>query len=181
MNKSIKFSTLVELLRWRTTYQANQRAYTFLVDGERDEIDLTYGELDQQAQAIAAQLQQMGAVGERALLLYPPGLEFIAAFFACLYAGVVAVPTYPPRRNRADSRLSSIALDSQATIALSTAEIISEFSRRQKHSPELKLDVDEVCLAIRQALSEEHELELYALSLLRRATIPKTIRTSISN
>src|SRR5262245_66560472 len=62
----------------------------------------------------------MNLEGERALLLYPAGLEFIAAFFGCLYAGVVAVPAYPPRRNRSLSRSEAIVDDAQAKIALTT-------------------------------------------------------------
>ena len=73
-------STLVELLRWRARHQPERRAYTFLVDGEVAEVSLTYAELDRQARSIAAYLQSLGATGERALLLYPPGLEYIAAF-----------------------------------------------------------------------------------------------------
>ncbi|MEZ4708772.1 MAG: aminotransferase class I/II-fold pyridoxal phosphate-dependent enzyme [Caldilineaceae bacterium] len=110
--------TLVEILRTRAETQPDQRAYTFLVDGEREEVHLTYAELDQKARAIAAQLQAMTTVGDRALLLYPPGLDFIAGFFGCLYAGVVAVPTYPPRRNRENARLQSIAQDAQPRVIL---------------------------------------------------------------
>jgi acyl-CoA synthetase (AMP-forming)/AMP-acid ligase II len=84
-------STFVELLRWRAQTQPDKVAYTFLVDGEREELTLTYQQLDQQARAIAVQLAGLGAAGERALLLYPPGLDFIGAYFGCLYAGVVAV------------------------------------------------------------------------------------------
>ncbi|MBI1924463.1 hypothetical protein HYR99_09445 [Candidatus Poribacteria bacterium] len=66
-------ATLVDLLRFRALHQPDQRAYTFLVDGETEEVHLTYRELDQKAQAIAAQLQSLGAAGERALCFYPPG------------------------------------------------------------------------------------------------------------
>ena len=62
---------------------------------------LTWGELDRRARAIAAALTEAGAAGERALLLYPPGLDYLAAFFGCLYAGTVAVPVYPPRLDAA--------------------------------------------------------------------------------
>jgi amino acid adenylation domain-containing protein len=72
------------------------------------------------------------------LLLYPQGLDYIAAFFACLYAGVVAVPTYPPRRNRPDPRLTAIAIDAQATLILTTSEILSDIAPRLAHTPELK-------------------------------------------
>src|SRR5262245_29994014 len=75
-----ELQSLVELLRWRAQEQPQQRAYTFLVDGEAEAGHLTYGELDQQARAIAAHLQAVSAPGERAVLLYQAGLEYIAAF-----------------------------------------------------------------------------------------------------
>ena len=113
--------TLVDILRWRALHQPNQRAYTFLLDGEKDQVHITYSELDQKARAIGAWLQEMEAAGERALLLYPSGLEFIAAFFGCLYAGTIAVPSYPPRRNRLNSRLEAIVKNSQPIVGLSNA------------------------------------------------------------
>jgi acyl-CoA synthetase (AMP-forming)/AMP-acid ligase II/acyl carrier protein len=76
--------------------------------------------LDRQARAIAATLQSLGWAGERALLLYPPGLDYIAAFFGCLYAGVIAVPAYPPRRNRSLERVEAIAANARPAAALTT-------------------------------------------------------------
>jgi acyl-CoA synthetase (AMP-forming)/AMP-acid ligase II len=113
-------STLVKLLRWRALQQPEQLAYIFLVDGEMKETRLTYGELDQKARAIGAFLQSSQAAGERALLLYPPGLDYIAAFFGCLYAGVIAVPAYPPRpsRVRSLSRIQTIVNDCGPAFAL---------------------------------------------------------------
>lgn len=122
------YDTLVELLRWRADYQANSRLFTYLQDGEREEIHLTFGELDQQARAIAALLQSQGATGQRALLLFPPGLDYIAAFFGCLYAGVIAVPVYPPKLTRLDRslpRLQTIVNNAQPMIALTTTPILS--------------------------------------------------------
>lgn len=87
---AVEFSTLVEALRWRALQQPEQRIYTYLIDGELEGAQLTYAALDCQARAIGALLQSYKASGERALLLYPTGLEFIAAFFGCLYAGVIA-------------------------------------------------------------------------------------------
>src|SRR2546430_901332 len=109
-----EFSTLVELLRWRAFVQPDQKAYTFLIDGE-EEHSLTYGELDRQSRAIGGQLQRLDATGERVLLLYPPGLDYIAAFFGCLYAGSIAVTAYPPHSNRSIRRIESIVADAQAT------------------------------------------------------------------
>jgi acyl-CoA synthetase (AMP-forming)/AMP-acid ligase II len=122
-------STLVELLRFRALHQPQKRAYTFLEDGDTKEIHLTYEELDRRAQIIAARLQCTGATEERVLILHPPGLEYIAAFFGCLYAGAVAVPAYPPRRNRSISRLQAIVADAQATVALTTTRVLSDVEK----------------------------------------------------
>ena len=131
------YSTLVELLQYRTQHQSHQTAYTFLVDGETEEVNLTYQELDRQSRAIAATLQSLGVAGERALLLYPPGLEFITAFFGCLYAGVVAVPVYPLRRNQKLSRLQTIAIDAAASVALTTEAELVNIKNRLRDSSEL--------------------------------------------
>jgi natural product biosynthesis luciferase-like monooxygenase protein len=130
--------TLVDILHSKALYQPDKKAFTFLRDGETEEINLTYLELDLQARAIATSLQNLGARGERALLIYPPGLEFIAAFFGCLYAGVVAVPAYPPRRNQSLSRLQSIVADAGATIALTTKTTLSNVERQFTQSPTLQ-------------------------------------------
>jgi len=132
-----EISTWVDLLSYRAQNQSNQTAYTFLQDGETEAGRLTYKELDQQARAIANQLQSLDATGSRALLLYPPGLEFIAAFFGCLYAGVVAVPAYPPRRNQNMSRLQAIVSDAQAAVALTTTSELTKIEKRFAQDREL--------------------------------------------
>jgi acyl carrier protein len=138
-NTGFEPATLVDLLRWRASHQPRRRAYTFLGDGEAEESSVSYGELDRRARAVAARLQTLGvAGGERALLFYPPGLEYVVAFLGCLYAGVVAVPAYPPRLNRPISRLQAIMADSKATAALTTAHIFSNLERRFAHAPEMK-------------------------------------------
>ncbi|MEH2078581.1 MAG: AMP-binding protein [Nostoc sp.] len=134
---SSKEATLVNLLRYRTLQQPNQVPYTFLVNGETEKLSLTYETLDQKARAIAALLQSMKAFGERVLLLYPPGLEFIAAFFGGLYAGVTVVPVYPPRGKQRMTRLQAIAKDAQATFALTTSSVMTKLGERFKEEPEL--------------------------------------------
>ncbi|MBW4673833.1 MAG: amino acid adenylation domain-containing protein [Desmonostoc geniculatum HA4340-LM1] len=116
--------TVVELLRFRSSTQPNRDAFTFLLDGETEKATLTYQELDRRSRRIAAQLQALGLTGERALLLYPAGLDFLVAFFGCLYAGVVAVTAYPPRNERNTPRIKAISIDAQAAIALTTTEIL---------------------------------------------------------
>jgi acyl-CoA synthetase (AMP-forming)/AMP-acid ligase II len=128
ISPKIECATLVELLRWRATNEADKLAYLFLVDGKTEGDRLTYAELDRQARAIAALLQQKQAQGERALLLYPQGLEVMAAFLGSLYAGVIAIPVPPPdasRLKRTLPRLRAIVKDAQATFVLTTERIRS--------------------------------------------------------
>jgi 8-amino-7-oxononanoate synthase/acyl carrier protein len=128
---------LVGLLRLRATALPRQRAFTFLVDGEAQRQHLNYEQLDTRARAIAAYLQSRGLAGERALLLYPSGLEFIAAFFGCLYAGVVAVPAYPPRRNRNMQRIQSIVGDAEPKICLTTEDVFQRVEPLLGELPDL--------------------------------------------
>lgn len=130
-------STLVELLSWRSHYNSDKVLYTFLVEKDIEQT-ITYADLDRQARAIGARLQSIGARGERVLLLYPPGLEFITAFFGCLYAGAIAVPTYPPRPHRSLIPLQAIALDAQATVALTTTALLAKVSPALSETPGLK-------------------------------------------
>jgi acyl-CoA synthetase (AMP-forming)/AMP-acid ligase II len=134
-----KPTTLVELLRQRAIEQPDKLAYTFLVDGKSEGQKLTYAELDEKARAIAALLQQQGAKGERALLLYPQGLEVMAAFLGCLYAGVIAIPLPPPeaaRLKRNLPRLEAIAKDAAAKFALTGEGILSLFEDFKGENPE---------------------------------------------
>jgi acyl-CoA synthetase (AMP-forming)/AMP-acid ligase II/acyl carrier protein len=127
-NLLVDCSTLVELSRRRAELHGEQRAYTFLLDGEGEEAHLTYAELDARARAIGGFLQERGARGERVLLLYPPGLDYVAAFVGCLYAGAVAVPAYPPdpmRVARTLPRLEAVIQDARARFALTTGFIQS--------------------------------------------------------
>ena len=116
---------LTEALRETALSRPTQTAFTFL-DGAGGATPLNYGDLDRQALAIAAQLQQLGGTGRRALLLYPPGLEFVAAFLGCLYGGVVAVPAYPPTSERSLPRLLAIARDARPALALTSSELLGK-------------------------------------------------------
>ncbi|HZN06889.1 MAG TPA: amino acid adenylation domain-containing protein, partial [Pyrinomonadaceae bacterium] len=87
---------------------------------------MTYGELDLRARAVAACLQDRNLRNERALLLYPPGLDFIVAFFGCLYAGTIAVPSSLPQTKRGLARLQVIAEDAQSACVLSTRNVLAK-------------------------------------------------------
>jgi acyl-CoA synthetase (AMP-forming)/AMP-acid ligase II len=134
-------STLVELLCERALRQPEQRIYTYLIDGEIEGANLTLAALDRQARAIGALLQSYRASGERALLLYPAGLEFIPAFFGCLYAGAIAVPLPPPNMaqpQRTLPRLRTIANDAQPMLVLTTSSILSKVEGLFAQAPELR-------------------------------------------
>ncbi|EAZ93192.1 AMP-binding protein [Crocosphaera chwakensis] len=118
------FNTLVDLLQHRSLAQPNNQTYTFLHEGETEAGSLTYATLEQQATAIASHLQSLNAAGERVLLLYPPGLDFMAGFYGCLYAGTIAIPAYPPRPDQSLSRLEAIATDAQAKFILTIGPLV---------------------------------------------------------
>ncbi|MBW4678519.1 MAG: amino acid adenylation domain-containing protein [Microcoleus vaginatus WJT46-NPBG5] len=134
---SLSCANLVELLRYRAFHQPEQIAYTFLPEGETEEISITYQELDRQSRAIAAHLQSLGASGERALLLYPAGLDYLVAFFGCLYSQVIAVPLYPPKAKRNLPKIQVIATDAQASFALTTTRIAGSLEAIFERAPQL--------------------------------------------
>ncbi|MDO4575252.1 MAG: aminotransferase class I/II-fold pyridoxal phosphate-dependent enzyme [Planctomycetia bacterium] len=140
--------TLVDLIRHRAILQPNDMAFGYLTDGDTDLIEMSNSELDRKARSIAAWMEEKGLVGQKALLLYPPGLDFIAAFFGCLFAGVVAVPVYPPRKNRSVNRIQIIAKDCEAKIALTNTDVMSRVAAPLEDAPSLKsliwLNTDEI-------------------------------------
>lgn len=130
-------SNMVELLRTRALDHGEHRAFTFLGDGETETDSLTYAELDLRARALATLLQEQRMSGERIVLLHPPGLDFVIAFFACLYAGAIAVPAYPPKHNRNLSRLNSIISDAQPSMALTTTPVLARLESTIKQNIDL--------------------------------------------
>jgi acyl-CoA synthetase (AMP-forming)/AMP-acid ligase II/acyl carrier protein len=118
--------TLVEALSSNAANMGDKVVYTFLADGENETSHLSFSMLDKKARQIAARLQELDLVGERALLLFQPNLEYLAAFFGCLYAGVIAVPAYPPRNNRNLPRLKAIIDDADAKIAITSTSLIQK-------------------------------------------------------
>ncbi|MBD0337453.1 MAG: fatty acyl-AMP ligase, partial [Cyanobacteria bacterium Co-bin13] len=136
---SPELTTFVDLLHWRAQEHPNQIAYRFLPEGVvGDEVLMTYHDLDCRARAIAALLNELQCQGQRVVLLYPAGLDYVAAFFGCLYAGAIAVPAYPPRPNRSLQRIQSIIQDSGATVALTQEAVLSKLEQRFAECPELR-------------------------------------------
>jgi amino acid adenylation domain-containing protein len=124
--------TLLEVLVGRAATGPERPAFRFLGDGESPETTITYAELDRQARNIAAHLQEQAKPGGRALLLYQPGLAYIAGFFGCIYAGLIPVPAYPPTRNRLGrhtARLPHLLRDSEPALVLTTLDLQPQISR----------------------------------------------------
>ncbi|HVW22312.1 MAG TPA: fatty acyl-AMP ligase, partial [Opitutaceae bacterium] len=129
-------TTLVEVLRWRAARHPGRRALVYLPDAGGPEPEHTYASLDRRAGAIAAVLRGRLRPGERALLLYPPGLDFVEAFFGCLYAGVVAVPAYPPRNKGHLPRLRALLADCGARLALTHSKTVDSIRLQVDAQPE---------------------------------------------
>ncbi|MBW8874482.1 MAG: non-ribosomal peptide synthase/polyketide synthase [Acidobacteria bacterium] len=132
-----EFRSLQDVLRWRARESPEDAPYVFLSDGEVEAGRLTYRDLDVRARALGALLQERRMQGERVLLLYPPGLDYLAAFFGCLYAGATAVPAYPPRQNRSLARLRAVIADARPRIALTTAAILARIEGWLAEAPDL--------------------------------------------
>src|SRR5262249_15712380 len=118
---TIRSETWVDVIRDRAQHRPERVVYTFLVDGDAREAGLSYQELEQRVRAIGARLQRRLVPGDRALRLYPPGLDYVAALFGCLSVGVAAVPAWPPHPARLAltlPRLRSIVADVKPAVVL---------------------------------------------------------------
>ncbi len=127
---AVHTGTLVDLLRSRAAGNGAATSHRFLRDGLEVTAALTYGELDRRARAGAVALRPHVSAGDRVLLVYPPGLEFLVGFFAALYAGAIPVPAAPTRPQQSDARLAAIAADAQPAVAATTADMVHRFAGR---------------------------------------------------
>jgi acyl-CoA synthetase (AMP-forming)/AMP-acid ligase II len=119
-----QLSSLVELLDLRAEERPHAKAFVFVPERGSTHISVTFAELHQRARSVAARLERHKARGERAVLLFPPGLDFVVAFLGCLAAGVIAVPLMIPRRTAARDSCAAIVADCSPKIALTTRELL---------------------------------------------------------
>jgi len=131
-------TNIVDCLRFWKDELPHEPAFYFLQDGETDEICWNYAQLDRKVRAVAAVLQSLDLQGQRVLLLYPPGLDFVAGFYGCLFAGAVAIPAYPPRRNRNMQRIQAISDDAEAKAALSVHDVCDRVGGLLDEAPHLR-------------------------------------------
>lgn len=135
-NMDTNFQTLDVCLRTRALRSPEVSVFTYVDDGGRKATSVSYKELDRRARAIAAAIRSRttsrsgsgAAKGQRVLLLFAPGLDFIAALYGVYYAGAVAVPAYPPEPSRIQRtlpRLQAIVRDADPALVLTTAPLLS--------------------------------------------------------
>jgi acyl-CoA synthetase (AMP-forming)/AMP-acid ligase II len=119
-------ATFAEILQMHAARQPDNQAFVFLgADGVVAD-ETNYSTLDLRARAIACELIINGLAGKRVLLIFPPGLDFIAALFGCFYAGAVAVPvSFLPSKYVVD-RISSIIRDADPGGVLTLKRVRTE-------------------------------------------------------
>src|SRR4051812_26803444 len=138
------FRSLAAVLARRAAEQADDRAYVFVSDRGTEEAALTFRQLHDAARRLALRLVATARPGERAILVFPPGLEFMVAFFGCLMAGIIAVPMMMPRRNSARDASAAILANCTPTVALtnSAASLRGDLRARFAHEHIRWIEVD---------------------------------------
>ena len=130
------FINPVEILQKRAQETPDRLSHLLLGATEQENQSLTYSQLDAAVRGMAAYLQSVGEPGQRALLVYPTSLEFIIAMYACMYAGIIPIPTNPPGMNRSAQRLQAIATDARASLVLTTPEYQAIFLSEAAQFPD---------------------------------------------
>ncbi|STX48385.1 acyl-CoA synthetase [Legionella hackeliae] len=125
-NSDTKCHTLIDLLDNRAKSTPDKIVYSFINNDIKEEI--TYSVLHERARTIAGMLKRRVRIGDRIILMYGPGIEFIVAYWGCLYAGAVAVPVIPPQNLALTEKLSKIISNAKPTLLLSTQKIITKLN-----------------------------------------------------
>ncbi|WP_460122160.1 non-ribosomal peptide synthetase [Pseudomonas sp. S2_C03] len=177
-------STLVQALARRAALTPDRVALRFLAETADQAVVLSYRELDQRARTIAGALQAETDFGDRAVLLFPSGPDYVAAFFGCLYAGVIAVPAYPPESSKRhhQERLLSIIDDAEPRLLLTSAGLRDALQQIEGAPPLLCVDTLDCTLAERwlePVLTHDHLAFLQYTS--GSTALPKGVQVSHGN
>ncbi len=126
------------LLRIRAKQHPDKTVFIFLEDGINETARITYGELERKASLVAAALLEKNKKGERCILLFQAGIDFIVAFMGCLLAGVIAVPSYPPRRNRKNERFQAIVDNCKPSVIIASDSIANDLQKNPEDHEKIK-------------------------------------------
>jgi len=120
----MNIGTLPQILAERATSMGDQPLYHYMAPKAMQPVTLTYRELHDYSCNLAAMLRSLGFEGKKALLMYPPGLDFIKTFFGCMQGNVSAIPMYIPPGNTPDNRLFAISqtVDIAVTLTVKAKE-----------------------------------------------------------
>jgi amino acid adenylation domain-containing protein/non-ribosomal peptide synthase protein (TIGR01720 family) len=177
-------STMVQALQRRAALTPDRVALRFLAETPEHAVVLSYRELDQRARMIAGALQAQADFGDRAVLLFPSGPDYVAAFFGCLYAGVIAVPAYPPEsaRRHHQERLLSIISDAQPRLLLTSAGLRDALQQIEGAPPLLCVDTLDEALAERWVAADLQDDHIAFLQYTSGSTaLPKGVQVSHGN
>ncbi|RLD43870.1 MAG: AMP-dependent synthetase [Bacteroidetes bacterium] len=122
-------NTYIDVIKNRVKANPNHVVFRFLNDGINENESFSYQQLEIRSKALGTAMQEFAQKGERVLLLFPPGLSYVASLFACFYSGMIAVPAYPPRRNRSLDRIHTIVEDSGATVSIISRQVFNDIER----------------------------------------------------
>src|SRR3954452_24035518 len=110
--------------------QPQATALVFLAEGEVETESMSYLQMHGRAMAVAQHLKEQDLDGQRALLLFHSSIDYVTTFLGCLYAGVIAIPVFPPRQNRHAARVAAISKDAAAEVILTQGKLKCEIEDR---------------------------------------------------
>lgn len=155
LNKKVENNSIIDLLSSKAIEYPNKVAFKYLINGEDDVISISYGQLVSESKRIATYLYNEGFTGKRALIMYHSSIDYIKVFLGCLYAGVIAVPVYPPSLSRNMDRVRSIMADANTNLVLTTSQLYSRIAK-QFNKETSGFDIKWVCIdKLDPPLSEE--------------------------
>lgn len=177
--------TILDVLAFRATAQKDKVAFQFLEDGEVEAAKLTFGELGERALAIGGALRAAGLAGQRVLLFFLPGLDFVSAFMGCLAAGAVPIAVPPPMPTERTQRIQAIVEDAQAGAIVTMSPLLpmlQAWVTQSERLAQLALIAADVAAGSGEALPSPDREDLAFLQYTSGSTsLPRGVMVSHAN